>query len=215
VGTGPFVFKSFTPQLITLTKNTNYWQPGKPVVPELRFPAFNGNSSAELAMDTDATDYNGLFVPNVQKTFVNRDPSHNHYYFAPSDPLMFFVNLKRSPFNQLAVRQAINLALDRNQMSTIGEDGYEPPAHPTGLILPAAQQFLSSDYANATLTTDPGQAQQILTGAGYAKGSDGIFAKGGKKLSFVLEVTQGYTDWIADCQIIAANLKAVGIDAKI
>src|SRR6185437_972863 len=39
--------------------------------------------------------------------------------------------------------------------------------------------------------------------------------KGGKKLSFVLEVTQGYTDWIADCQIIAANLKAVGIDAKI
>jgi peptide/nickel transport system substrate-binding protein len=95
------------------------------------------------------------------------------------------------------VRQAINLALDRNQMSTVGEDGYEPPANPTGLILPGAQQFLAPQYANATFTTDPTQAQSILTSAGYTKGSDGVFAKGGKRLSFTIEVTAGYTDWIS------------------
>ena len=32
IGTGPFVLKSFTPQLIDLKKNTTYWQPGKPAV---------------------------------------------------------------------------------------------------------------------------------------------------------------------------------------
>jgi peptide/nickel transport system substrate-binding protein len=97
VGTGPFIFKSFTPQLITLTKNTQFWQPGKPVVPEIRYPAFNGNTTAEPAMNSGQTDWNGLYTPDVNKTFVQRDPAHNHYFFAPSDPLSLFLNLTKSP----------------------------------------------------------------------------------------------------------------------
>ncbi|HEX8035478.1 MAG TPA: ABC transporter substrate-binding protein, partial [Ktedonobacterales bacterium] len=137
IGTGPYVLKSFTPQLIDFTKNPNFWQPGKPIVPEIRYPAFNGNTSAELAMNTNQTDWNGLYVPDVNKTFVQRDPVHHHYIFPGSDPLILFLNLKRAPFDQRAVRQAINLALDRDKISTVGESGYDPVSHPTGLILPA------------------------------------------------------------------------------
>src|SRR6266487_6323330 len=43
VGTGPYLLKSFTPQNYSLVKNPNYWQPGKPVVNMLTFPAFDGN----------------------------------------------------------------------------------------------------------------------------------------------------------------------------
>ncbi|HEX6799806.1 MAG TPA: ABC transporter substrate-binding protein [Ktedonobacterales bacterium] len=216
IGTGPYVFKSFTPQLITFTKNPHFWQPGKPIVPEIRFPAFNGNTTAELAMNTDQTDWNGLYVPDVNKTFIHRDPTHNHYIFPPSDPLILFMNLTKFPFNQLAVRQAINLALDRNKIATVGESGYEPVAHPTGLILPADQQFLDPTYANSSFTVDPTQASQVLASAGYTKGSDGILVgPGGKKLSFTIDGVSGYTDWDSDYQIIQANLKAIGIQVNV
>jgi peptide/nickel transport system substrate-binding protein len=216
VGTGPYVFNSFTPQLITFKKNPHFWQPGKPIVPEIEYPSFNGNTTAEAAMNSDQTDWNGLFVPNVQKTFVDRDPAHNHYFFAPSDPLMLFLNLKKSPLDQLPVRQAINLALDRNKIGTIGESGYDAVAHPTGLILPAENQWLDPTYANSQLTMNTDQAKQILASAGYKAGSDGIMVgPGGKKLSFTAEGVSGYTDWDTDYQIIAQDLKQIGIQVNV
>lgn len=216
IGTGPYVFKSFTPQLIVLTKNPHFWQPGKPVVPEIRFPAFDGNTTAELAMNTDQTDWNGLYTPNIQKTFIARDPNHNHYSFPASDPLILFMNLTRAPFKDIAVRQAINLALDRAKISSIGESGYEPVAHPTGLILPANQAFLDPTYASASFSLDTNKAAQTLAAAGYKAGSDGILVSpSGKKLVVTMDGVAGYTDWDSDYQIIAANLKAIGIQVNI
>src|SRR5262249_15424576 len=154
------------------------------VVPEILYPAFNGNTTAEPAMNTGQTDWNGLYVPDVNKTFIQRDPAHNHFFFPPSDPLILFLNLKRAPFDQLVVRKAISLALDRNKINTIGESGYDAVSHPTGLILPANQEFLDPNYASAAYTQDAAQASQLLASAGYTKGSDGILVSpGGKRLS--------------------------------
>lgn len=217
VGTGPYVFKSFTPQLIDFAKNPHYWQAGKPIVPEIRFPAFDGNTTAEPAMNTGQTDWNGLYTPNVNKTFVQRDPAHNHFFFPPSDPLMLFLNLTKAPFNQVDVRKAISLAIDRNKINTIGESGYEPPAHPTGLILPANQEFLDPTYATAAFNVDTAQATQLLASAGFTqKGSDGILiGPGGKRFTITIDGVSGYTDWDTDYQLITSDLKAVGIEVKV
>ena len=209
VGTGPYIFKSFTPQLIDLVKNPNFWQPGKPIVPELKYPAYNDNVTNETDMDKDKTDWNGVFPQHI-KDFTNH--SYNHYSFPPSDPLMLFLNLSRSPLDQLPVRQAINLAIDRSKIDTLGELGFEPPANPTGLILPADKQFLDPTYTNASFSVNTAQALQILANAGYSKGSDGIMVgPGGKKLSFTASGVTGYTDWDTDYQIIAQDLKQIGI----
>jgi peptide/nickel transport system substrate-binding protein len=216
IGTGPYIFKSFTPQLITLTKNSQFWQPGKPIVPEIRYPAFNGNTTAEPAMNSGQTDWNGLYTPDVNKTFVQRDPAHNHYFFAPSDPLVLFLNLTKAPFDQVAVRKAVSLAIDREKIASIGESGYTPIAHPTGLVLPANKDFLDPTYANLTYKKDAAQAAQLLTSAGYTKGSDGMLVgPGGKKLTITIDGVSGYTDWDTDYQIIADDLKAVGIQLNI
>jgi peptide/nickel transport system substrate-binding protein len=148
VGTGPFLLKSFSPQLIDLGKNPNYWQPGKPAITEIRFPSFNSNTSAELLLARNEVDWTGLFTPNIEKTFVARDPEHNHYWFPPSNVVMLYLNLTKYPFNLLPVRQAISYALDRQQMYKVAESGYEPVASPTALVLPANKNFLSPDYAN-------------------------------------------------------------------
>lgn len=216
VGTGPYVLKSFTPQLVTLAKNPNFWQADQVKVQEVRYPAFDSNTSAELAMDQGTVDWAGIYTSDIQKTYINRDPAHNHYWFPPSDILMLFVNTAKYPFNQLAVRKALSLAIDRDKLSKIAESGYEPLASPTGLVLPNDQKFLAPQYGNLNFTMDVNGAQQQLESAGFTKGSDGIYAdKNGKKLSMRLDVVTGFTDWIAGAQIIASNLKTLGIDVNV
>ncbi len=215
VGTGPYIVKSFTPQLVTLSKNPKYWQPGKPEVTELKIPSFNSNTSAELALQKGQIDWTNLYIPNIQKTYINLDPQHNHYWFPASDIVMLFMPLTKYPFNLLPVRQAISSAIDRSKLDSLGESGYEPPAHPTGL-LPFNKDYMAPEYANLQFTQDPAKSEQLLQGADFTKGSDGIYAdKNGKKLSFNLNVVSGFTDWITDCQLMATELKAVGIKVNV
>jgi len=51
VGTGPFKLKSngFSPQLIDYVKNTDYWQPGKPEISEIKYPSFTSNTGQTRA----------------------------------------------------------------------------------------------------------------------------------------------------------------------
>src|SRR5262249_30039026 len=119
---------------------------------------------------------------------------------------------------QLVVRQAISAALDRQQMSVSGEAGLEQPASPTALM-PGQEGYLDPKF-NGTLpgfgAADPSKAPQLLQGAGFSKGSDGIFAdKGGKKLSFKATVPGDFSDYVQDLQIAQQNLKAAGIDLQL
>jgi peptide/nickel transport system substrate-binding protein len=214
VGTGPYTLDNFTPQLIAYKKNPNYWQPGKPQVNELHYVAYDSNQSVELDLDQGNLDWVGLFTPNVQKTYVARDPAHYHYYAPSNSPTVLYMNLAKAPFNQLAVRQAILDSLDLQQMSTNAESGYDPPASQTGLVLPNQQSYLAPQYANLTHTVDTAKAISLLKGAGFTQGANGIFKdSSGKQLSFNIDVVTGWTDWVAMAQIIAANLKAIGINA--
>lgn len=216
VVTGPFMLKSSSPQLIVLTRNPHYWQAGKPAVTEVRFPGFDSNNSTLLQLQQGNLDWSGAFVPNIQKTYISRDPAHNHYWYPSTSVYLLSMNLTKYPFNLLPVRQAISLAIDRQQLSTDGESGYDPPANPTGLALPMYEKFLSPTYAHVSFTLDPGKAEQTLQSAGFTKGPDGIYAdKSGKKLEFSIETVTGFTDWITDSQIIASNLKTVGIKVSV
>ena len=56
----------------------------------------------------------------------------------------------------------------------------------------------------------------MLEGSGFKLGNDGVYAdRNGKKLSFNLNVVSGYTDWITDTQLIASNLKSIGIKVNV
>lgn len=215
IGTGPFMVKSFTPQLVTLQKNPKFWQPGKPVVNLLKIPAYNSNTSAELALQKGEIDWTNLFIPDIEKTFINVDKEHNHYWFPSSDIVMLYLNLTRYPFNLLPVRKAISAAIDRNQLYQIGESGFEPVANPTGL-LPQNKEYVAPEYTDASFTYSPTTAMSLLESAGFHKGPDGIYVdKNGKKMAFNLNVVSGYTDWITDVQLMASELKNAGIKVTI
>ena len=214
VGTGPYLMSNCAPQNIKYLNNPNYWQssPGHPVpaVKEVDYPAFLSNTPANLALSQGQAQWGGQYVPNIQSFYISKDPAHRHYWFPPVLNVSLFPNLTNSLLSQLPVRQAISDAIDRATVSRLGESGYQAPANQSGVILPTYQAWSDSSLTPTTYST--AKADQILTAAGFTKGSDGIYQdKSGNRLSFTIKTISGFSDWDASLQLITQELKAAGI----
>lgn len=215
VGTGPFTLKSFSPALYVFAKNPRFWQPGKPEIDELRFPAVTDNASANLMLSKGQLDWTGIgWDPKLDAGFSGKDPARNHVWFGPSNTVMLYLNLTKFPFNDLKVRQAMSLAIDREAIQKKAAY-YAAPANPSGILLPPQKEFLAPDYQSAQFTVDLAKANSLMQQAGFTKGSDGIYAKNGQKISFKMTVVNGWSDWQGSTQLMAADFKKLGLDAKV
>jgi len=215
VGTGPFMLGSFTPQGFTLKKNPNYWQASSVHVPNVYFPDYTSNTGAISALFSGAIDWTGNYIPGLQKDFVDTNPSEHGYWEAAGGTNSLMPNLNTWPTNQLAVRQAISAAINRTLIASEGEAGLEQPVtNATGLTLPTYNAW-SGPVASMTVsaTGSASAAEAILTKAGYTKGSNGYFQKGGKTVALTIIDPAAYTDYAADDAIVASDLRAAGIDA--
>jgi len=216
VGTGPYVLKTFTPQGFTLTKNTSYCQASMVKVPSVYFPVYTSNTSALSALYSGAIDWTGNFIPGLQKQFVNTSPKYHHFWEAPGSTNALMPNLNQWPTNQLAVRQAISLAVNRNLLASEGEAGLENPVTNTsGITLPTFAAWAApaaSDTVSATGSATAAAA--VLTQAGYKKDSSGYFALNGKEVTIQLISPSAYTDYAAVGTMVAQELKAAGINAS-
>jgi peptide/nickel transport system substrate-binding protein len=215
VGTGPYILGSFTPQGFTLKKNPNYWQASSVHVPSVYFPVYTSNTGALSALFSGAIDWTGNYIPGLQKDFVDTNPSEHGYWEAAGGTNSLMPNLNTWPTNQLAVRQAISAAINRSLIGSEGEAGLEQAVtNATGLTLPTYSAW-SAPVASMTVsaTGSASAAEAILTKAGYTKGSNGYFQKGGKTVAITLIDPAAYTDYAADDAIVASDLRAAGIDA--
>ena len=197
VGTGPYTVSQFSSQGITLKANPSYWG-GKPAVSTVQFPTYASANTALAALQTDQLHWAGNFIPGVQQVFVNGHSNH-HVWFVPIQTNSLEPNLTKFPTNQLPVRKAISLAIDRTALSQQAEGGIEPPvSNASGLTLPLFQQFLSPTVASATLNphSDIAGAKQVLQQAGYVMGSDGLFrTKSGQKLTIDITNPSSFSDY--------------------
>jgi peptide/nickel transport system substrate-binding protein len=215
VGTGPYVLKTFTPQGFTLKKNLGYWQASMAKVQNVYFPVYTSNTGALSALFSGQIDWTGNFIPGLQKNFVSTNPAYHHFWEAPGGTNSLMPNLTRWPTNQLPVRQAISLAINRQLIATEGEAGLENPVlNATGLTLPLYAAW-SAPVASMTVspTAQPAAAKALLKKAGYTLNSSGFFEKNGKVVSITITDPAAYTDYAADDALVAQELKAAGIDA--
>jgi peptide/nickel transport system substrate-binding protein len=215
VGSGPYSLSSFTAQGFTLKANPSYWG-GKPAVSAVEFPTYASANAALSALQTDQLMWGGNFIAGVQQVFVNGNANH-HVWFPPVQTNSLEPNLNKWPTNQLAVRKAISLAIDRTALSQQAEGGLEPPVgNASGLTLPVFQQFLSSSVASDTLSphSNIAAAKAVLKAAGYVQGSDGMFrTKSGKELTIDITNPSSFADYAAGDAMIAKWLRQAGINA--
>ena len=215
VGTGPYELGTFTPQGILLKKNPNYWQAAQVQVPAVDFPVYTSNTGALNALFAGQIDWTGNFIPGLQQNFISKDPAHRGYWEAPGGTNSLMPNLNKWPTNQLAVRQAISLAINRTLMAQEGEAGLEQPVtNATGMPLPTFQAWVGpvAGLTNSA-TANPAAAEQVLTKAGYTKGSNGFFQKNGQTVALTIVDPSAYTDYAQVDELAAQELRAAGIDA--
>lgn len=214
IGTGPYVVSSCSGNNIQYKANPHYWQAGLPKITTVNYPAYLTNTPANEDLASGTDQWGAQYIPSVNKTYVSKDPKYLKYWFPPMSTVSVFINLKNPVLSDVAVRRAMSYAIDKPRVSQIGEGGEEKAANQTGIPLPTYKSWydskLAKQYGDA-YAYDPGKAKRILDAAGYKMGPNGIMEKHGQQLSFSIIDNGDYSDWVASVNVIASELKAVGI----
>ncbi|HVK74559.1 MAG TPA: ABC transporter substrate-binding protein [Kofleriaceae bacterium] len=220
VATGPFTeVTHFETQAYQVDRNPYYWQlPDRPKVEAIRFLAFPSNDQASFALIRGEVDWAGSFVPAIDRIFVGRDRAHHHYWFPPIDGgVLLYANTTRAPYDDVRVRKALSLAIDRPLVVKVGMYGYTRPADATGLN--DSYRRYRDDAAVAAgdwVGHDPARAARLLDEAGLTRGRGGIRRlPDGTPWRVAIQVPTGWSDWVRSTQVIVRNLRAVGIDAQL
>lgn len=219
VATGPFTeVRIFRGQVYELGRNPYYWQPGKPALEALRFPAYPSNDRANLALVFGEAEWAGNFIPAIDRVFVKRDPKHHAYWFPLTAGVVYlYANTTRPPFGDVRVRKALSMAIDRPLMVDVAAFGYTHPADATGMSESyAAWRDPAAAAAGDWVRYDPARANALLDSAGFARGADGIRRlPDGRPWRWEVLCVSGWSDWVRASQIIARNLREVGVDASV
>lgn len=217
VGTGPYVLTSFSSQSVQLDLRTDGYWGGDLAVPTLYFVSYNDNTSLTTALANGDADWAQGFIPDIENAYLSKDADNQ--YWAPAglgvDALWF--NTTNKPFNDVALRQAMNLIVDRDQHREIAREGSVPPlTSVTGLPTPAGDAYIGADYQGEDYTVDVDGAKAILEDAGYTwNGDDKLIDPSGTQVTFTLQVPQGWSDYVTGITLIAEEVKAIGIDATV
>lgn len=215
VGTGPMTVKSFNPRELTIERNPDYWQADDVKVQEIRFhKADAGGQIEQLKLSRGEYDHQGLYIPDIEKSYVSRDPEHNHYWFAPGGVIAAYMNLTEAPFDDVEFRRALTTAFNYDEVVEKAQLGYVEQASQTGLVIPGQEEWLPEGLENdGKMPYDPDAADQALTAAGYELDSEGRrLDKDGDPIAFSFKVPGDYLDWVAASDILVENLQALGFD---
>jgi peptide/nickel transport system substrate-binding protein len=213
VGTGAWTVKSVASTLVTLTARKDYYVVGYPKFSTLRYVGYNGNNSADAAIESGALDWSGGFIPEIQKNYLAKDPK----YTLVNNPLAvtsFIPNALQGPTADPNVRKAISAGLDRAFMSKSVYDGQAAPTNPAALLTPNFSPVADPSLPTA-FETGQDKVDGYLKASGYTKGSDGYYAKNGKRLTVTVKMVSGWTDYLSLGQLAQQELKKVGIDLQI
>jgi peptide/nickel transport system substrate-binding protein len=218
VGSGPYTLKSFTPQTTTLSVRTSgYWQ-DLPKVKELRYTSYNDNNAQTTALANGESEWSFVFIPNYKTVYVAKNPDHNKVWPAPVLGIHgLFVNTKRKPFDNPALRRAMSMVINRSDIFNQAEAGWFHPevTSVTGIPTPAGESFIAPDYKGKTHKVDVDGAKKLLTDAGFTFAGNTLKDPTGKPVTLTLTDPAPWSDYITSLEIVKDNLSTIGIAATV
>ncbi|HET9516298.1 MAG TPA: ABC transporter substrate-binding protein, partial [Actinoplanes sp.] len=218
VGSGPYVLKSFTPQTTTLVARTDgYWQE-LPKVKELRYTSFTDNTALTTALSDGTAQWGFVFIPNPEAVFTGKDPEH-YKIWAPAGLGIhgLYINTTRKPFDNVALRQAMNMVVDREAIFQKAEAGYfHPPVTSlTGLPSPAGDAFIAPEFQGKNHAVDVEGAKRVLNAAGFTYRGDTLIDPTGAPVKLTLTDPAGWSDYQTSLALVKDDLAKIGIAASI
>lgn len=232
VTTAPYSVYYESDQKLVLKRNDNYWGQSDSMWGKLPSPkyiasiAYKDNTAITVALKAGEVDIADLYIPNIQtlwedeglpiSTYIDKAP----YNLAGTMPALFF-NTEREGLDNVNVRKAIAMAIDYDQILSNAMTNQAPGFSdvPRSLMNPLdGEQALVDNDALKDLQfegNDIDGANKLLDDAGIKDtDGDGYRELNGKKLSYKAQCPNGWSDWSAAIEIVAAAGKKIGIEIQ-
>ena len=177
IGTGPFMFKSFSPGVQSVfTRNPSYWRHPYPYLDEVVISDFSDETSQVNALLSGQADVVNLLSAGSVAVLKN---GHSKVLVSQGGGFTpFTMRVDKAPFNDVRVRQAMRLIVDRPQMlelvfeghGTIGNDVFGIWAPEYDHQLPQRHQDIEQAKALLKAAGHEGMRAQLVT-ANIAQGT--------------------------------------------
>jgi peptide/nickel transport system substrate-binding protein len=215
VGTGPWMFDTYKPNVgMSFVRNPNYFLPGLPYIDRVEMAVDEDNASRMAAFLSGKYDLGWEFPGTINRTdwvqikdsLKQKRPNLKTLEFPSNVMSHISMRADQKPFNDVRVRQALSLAIDRQGIldATAEGVGVINPAVPAALkewSIPMNQLGEGAKYYKH----DPAEAKRLLAAAGYANGFP----------ASMCFTTYGSTVLVDSMQLVQKQLKDIGVDAKI
>ena len=225
VGTGPFMLTDYVlDSSITFKKNPDYWRNDPkypenriPYIDEMRMLIFPELATRMAALRTGKVDWvgssHGSQITSIDQveSLARTNPEivlTNVWYRSDNS---FSFSVTKPPFDDLRVRQAMNMALDHETINNTYYKGYGNPVPQgrvstdmTGYATPFAEW---PEEVKKYWTYDPEGAEALLDAAGLPRGADGI------RFKTVLNSSEGRD--ISYQELVSGYWRQIGIQVEI
>jgi peptide/nickel transport system substrate-binding protein len=204
IGTGPFMLDRWErDRERVLTANPNYYREGVPHMAGVHVSIVPDQASAIAALRTGQIDY--LSTLSSDKAQVDRLLQQNPDLVLREEQglsqVRLYMNQEVEPFDDVRVRRAVALAIDRAGMLSAIRSGGDL----TGPVTPSLFGGLPSEESAQLQPHDPEQAKRLLAEAGFPNG-----------FSTRMILTDGYGETIVrEAQWAQQDLAEVGIQVEL
>ena len=207
---GPYTLERWTPQQeIVLKRNESYFEEGLPYIDRVVFRIIPDAAAQMTQFLSGSLDYLRQ-VPASRAREVLDNPQTKMVSYWPIQWNMVIWNLRRPMFQDVRVRRALTLAIDRQAIVDTLWYGYAQVT---------ASPLITSVWGHnpniKPLPYDLEEARRLLTEAGWVdRDGDGIRERDGVRFSFELATNAGNQERIDAAVMIQENLRKAGIEVK-
>jgi peptide/nickel transport system substrate-binding protein len=207
VGTGPFRLASYTKDgSAEATRFEGYWQQSRPYLDGMKLTLKADDAAMGAAFAAGQTDIITRTDMKEAQPLIQANPKARSRTFLEEQIQGLTFNETKPPFNDLRVRQAIHLAMDRQEANTAVYFGKGQISGPvvvvgkTDWFIPTDELLRMPGYRQPK-DQDLAQAKQLLTAAGFPNGF---------KTTLTYKPQESVTP--QDSEVVQAQLKKVGIE---
>ena len=167
VGTGPFIFDSFTPDVsYKVVRNPDYWVKGKPYLDGINYIVIEDTTTQKLTMKINGGDVASATAKDMASYAAE---GYKAIALPVTDVNCFIPDTANadSPWANQKVREAVEYAIDKEGIAKVFGYGYWEA--PYQIIPPACTLAYNPDFTLGR-KFDLDKAKQLLAEAGYSKG---------------------------------------------
>lgn len=218
VGTGPFRFVEWVPNdHVTLERNPGYnWAPsmfthqGPAYLDRVTFRIIPEPSTRVGALQSGELQVTTAVSPQDFQRLARDARFRPIIGLAPGSPYNWAINITKAPTDDLAVRQAMELGINRDLIARV----VYGPFQQYGAYRPAFTMLSpvtwGYDKGSEIYRYDPAKAKALLDAAGWKLGPDGVRVKGGQRLALVFNAWEHGIP-----ELVQSELRGIGMDVKI